>query len=310
MKTPIGIDKNTDEIRLINDVESGLKCNCICPACKAPLVARKGKVNAHHFSHHKCSEQKACRETAIHLMAKYVIKESSTVLFPTMTFRSKIRKTLLGESILHEATHCNDPQSIYDCREEVYLAKHKIKPDILCKTEISGESAEVAIEIVVSHKVDDEKLEKIKNAALTTFEINLADLTDVDTITFDDIRKALADRYRLSWVFFNPLLETKLKDELQAQTDTELFERNTVITKWGNNVRNHFQKQGSINTPPYNLSKNITDPKVQTIENKYVRVSLPSPPNLKKSYPIHSVDDVLKAILGLCYINTVYTCPM
>jgi len=202
MKTPIGIDKNTDEIRLIDDVESGLKCNCICPACKVPLVARKGKIKVHHFSHHKCSEQQACRETAIHLMAKYVIKQSSTMLFPTKTSRSKIKKTHLGESILHETTHFKDSQPISDCREEVYLSDHKIKPDILCKADIAGESVDVAIEVVVTHKVDDDKLEKIQNAALTTYEIDLADLADGDTITFDEVKKALADRYRLSWVYF------------------------------------------------------------------------------------------------------------
>lgn len=28
----------------IEDVESGLKCGCFCPACGKPLVAKKGSI--------------------------------------------------------------------------------------------------------------------------------------------------------------------------------------------------------------------------------------------------------------------------
>ena len=32
----------------IDEVESGLKCNCFCPVCNSQLVARKGKERVHH----------------------------------------------------------------------------------------------------------------------------------------------------------------------------------------------------------------------------------------------------------------------
>jgi uncharacterized protein YbaR (Trm112 family) len=35
----------------IKQAESCIKCNCICPACKKPLVAKKGKEREHHFAH-------------------------------------------------------------------------------------------------------------------------------------------------------------------------------------------------------------------------------------------------------------------
>lgn len=299
MKTPIGIDKNTNEIRLIDDVESGLKCNCICPACKVPLVARKGKVKVHHFSHHKCSEQQACRETAIHLMAKYVIKEQSSLTFPERTFRSRIRKTLLGESIQDKSTHFSNLQSIYDCQEEVYLADFKIKPDILCKTEIAGESVEVAIEVVVTHKVDDDKLAKIKKAGLTTYEIDLADLANADTITFDDIKNALNERRRLNWTYLNPLIEERFNAQLQIKSDTKLAKRNSLITDWGNKARSYFLRKGSIGTPSYELPESVTNSTIRIIDGKSRRISLPTPPNLSQAYPINSVDDISKAVLTI-----------
>ena len=35
------------EITSIADVESGLKCGCVCPACGEPLVAKKGSKVMH-----------------------------------------------------------------------------------------------------------------------------------------------------------------------------------------------------------------------------------------------------------------------
>ncbi len=35
----------------IFDVERGLACECICPSCNAPLIARKGDINDWHFAH-------------------------------------------------------------------------------------------------------------------------------------------------------------------------------------------------------------------------------------------------------------------
>ena len=39
-------------ITSISNVESGLKCGCVCPACDMPLVAKKGEKMMHHFAHH------------------------------------------------------------------------------------------------------------------------------------------------------------------------------------------------------------------------------------------------------------------
>jgi competence CoiA-like predicted nuclease len=35
----------------VSDVPSGLSCMCLCPSCNMKLLARKGEVNEHHFSH-------------------------------------------------------------------------------------------------------------------------------------------------------------------------------------------------------------------------------------------------------------------
>lgn len=38
------IDKATGHLVSVKDVPNGESCNCICPECKEPLIARQGKL--------------------------------------------------------------------------------------------------------------------------------------------------------------------------------------------------------------------------------------------------------------------------
>ena len=40
----------------INDVPSGLECECTCPGCGGKLVAKKGEDTAHHFAHYRIQD--------------------------------------------------------------------------------------------------------------------------------------------------------------------------------------------------------------------------------------------------------------
>jgi hypothetical protein len=54
-----------------------------CPACKADLVARKGRTE-HHFAHHANKSCVHAYETAIHKRAKQVIEENRQVGLPAV----------------------------------------------------------------------------------------------------------------------------------------------------------------------------------------------------------------------------------
>lgn len=45
------IDAITGKAVGIADVKKGRACNCICPSCGKPLVARQGKIRTWHFAH-------------------------------------------------------------------------------------------------------------------------------------------------------------------------------------------------------------------------------------------------------------------
>ncbi len=57
-----------DKLYHVSEVEFGLECNCICPSCKAILVAKKGEIREHHFAHHRISPCPNGAESAMLLL--------------------------------------------------------------------------------------------------------------------------------------------------------------------------------------------------------------------------------------------------
>jgi competence CoiA-like predicted nuclease len=69
----------------IDEVPSGLACNCGCPGCGRRMVAKKGDVQAHHFAHHAQQDGRACvsaGETALHKLAKKILDERLEIALP------------------------------------------------------------------------------------------------------------------------------------------------------------------------------------------------------------------------------------
>lgn len=69
----------------IDNVPSGLACNCTCPGCGRAMVAKKGDVQAHHFAHHAQQDGQSCvsaGETALHKFAKRILDERLEIVLP------------------------------------------------------------------------------------------------------------------------------------------------------------------------------------------------------------------------------------
>src|SRR5215471_6963640 len=82
IKIQFGRSSNGEMIS-IDAALRGLSCECCCAACGAPLVARKGEKNRHHFAHHIESENCVeARETALHKFAKQVICKTLALRLP------------------------------------------------------------------------------------------------------------------------------------------------------------------------------------------------------------------------------------
>ncbi len=159
LQLPYGIQADT--LKHISEVERGLNCNCKCPSCGEPLIARKGKKTAHHFAHRQASNCDTATETALHLAAKEVLEAEKRIRLPDteVTFNSFREPFRL----------CKSRELTFD---RVWLEEPSgsMIPDVL----IEKNDRELAIEIKVSHEVDQKKRQKARKQDLSVLEIDLS----------------------------------------------------------------------------------------------------------------------------------------
>lgn len=152
----------------INDVESGLKCGCICPACGEPLVAKKGSKMTHHFAHHAGHNCEYGYESSLHLAAKDILSKTRKFILPPVyvVFPNSYKK----DELVCEAKEIEV--------EKVELEKRfgGVIPDVV----VYAGGKQFFVEIYVTHRIDEEKLKKLQQADISTIEI---DLSQKDSIT-------------------------------------------------------------------------------------------------------------------------------
>lgn len=148
-----------DEIVSIDDVERGLECGCVCPACKEKLIAKKGDERVHHFAHASGTECERGYETSLHLMAKEILSKASKMWLPAIYIVE--REVFPAKEITIETV-------------ELEKRVDDIIPDIVVHTN----EGDFIVEIYVTHRVDDDKLQKIKKIDMSAIEINLSELDE------------------------------------------------------------------------------------------------------------------------------------
>lgn len=144
----------------ISKVANGLACDCICPACEAPLIARQGKVVVPHFAH--AAENGGCGtgpETNAHLWAKEVLARTKYIVLP--------------EVAAYEGSKSYRPYAARKFRFASARLERKlgnIVPDVILTT---AKGQELLVEVWVTHACDDEKIAKLRAQSLATIEVDL-----------------------------------------------------------------------------------------------------------------------------------------
>ena len=211
-----GLDKVTGALVSVEDVQRGLKCDCICPECKSILIARQGEQKQWHFAHFRSEECAGARMTALHLWAQQIILKEKKIMLPP--YKGKYYRA--------------DKQLIHF--DDVFLEKRissddgYIQPDCIGRIMQNGHAHDLLIEILVTHEVDENKKTSIQQLNLACIEIDLSDLIDTD-YTSDIIKERLLN-YSKDRIWINsPVLEEKDRRELirieQEQREREIKER-------------------------------------------------------------------------------------
>ena len=182
----------------ISEVESGLKCNCICLCCNAKLIARKGKIKEHHFAHANGEDCKKGFETMLHIMAKLILKEEKRIRIPNVYILSKLSTFSYQGHIFHRETEEFLPGSTFITFNDVELEKKidEFIPDVI----LYNNNHRLLVEIKVSHGVDETKLRKIRKSNISTLEIDLSNIKA--NITIEGLRDLLInDVYNKEWIY-------------------------------------------------------------------------------------------------------------
>lgn len=161
------------ELVHITQVESGLVCNCYCPHCKAPLIAKNKRSNkvAAHFQHYKPAECSYAVETSLHLLAKEVFMDMGQIKLPVFKEKYFVKDNLYRGfgPLFDEVKEFMKPELVPLQKVEVEKGLDGFRPDVIIW--VRGEP--ILVEIYVTHKVDQEKLKRIHQRSIATIEIDL-----------------------------------------------------------------------------------------------------------------------------------------
>ena len=147
------------ELLHVSEVRRGLACECVCPACAVPLVARQGRLREHHFAHATGDPCRYGGETALHLAAKEILAKRKEIVLPAVQVQ------------FHNKTLHIAPEGRYQL--DSIALEHRVAdvvPDVLAR--VGGRP--LLIEVRVTHEVDDHKTKRIQNFGVSAVEVDLS----------------------------------------------------------------------------------------------------------------------------------------
>ena len=173
----------------ISEVEKGKACNCFCPACGDNLIAKKGNIKVHHFAH--CGIHGECAEageTAIHLMAKDIIAQQKRITLPSYFVDS------------YKCLHSHHTEiERYEIEATVKWGNLTIRPDLIAYPTVGDP---FAIEIAVTHFIDEEKKEKFRLLGLSVIEVNLSHINrEIKQEQLDSILTRACNQGGIYWKY-------------------------------------------------------------------------------------------------------------
>lgn len=180
IKQPFGLDQNG---RLVHIKESlnGKGCNLVCPGCGDQLIAaNNGTKMRPHFRHDGGAECVTGFESAIHRAAKQLIEIHKEITVPGRVVKL-VKTDSSGMAHIREKVVVNHGAILKFDLVQQEKALGQVIADVLA----TKDNKQLIIEIFRTHKVDEDKIQKIKDAGLSAIEIDLSGLTQEDVLDWD-----------------------------------------------------------------------------------------------------------------------------
>ena len=214
MNTTLGKNENAKESPLthaldtlgrmvyVGSVERGLSCNCRCPKCNEPLVAKLGHEGGRqpHFAHRKGSDCHGYYMSALHKMAEQIIEEEMAVMVPAYKEIDKQKLEFVKIEV------------------EQRVERKDLQPDIVG---VTSNGLRWFVEIRNTHEVDEAKMAKLIESNITCLEI------DVREQTLEGLKKFLLESIECREWINNPNYDSQIaeaKRERVSQIEKLLLE--------------------------------------------------------------------------------------
>lgn len=94
---PFAVRQDTGECVDVHTVHQGARCGCLCPSCKAPLIARQGAIKVWHFAHQAGAAGDTPRIPCEYAFERSVRRMIVQMLMEGTVLRIPSRRTAGGE---------------------------------------------------------------------------------------------------------------------------------------------------------------------------------------------------------------------
>lgn len=273
-----GIDTDGNPVH-VDSAKNGRKCGLVCKECHGELSAKQGKVNSHHFSHvaaQSLSQAMKCSETALHLAAKLEILKMESIFIPNGcngkifyefgdVIRSKVGVVEKFPAKILEGVNEHavvGGEMVYDC-----FLRVQIEPNCF---------HDIAVEIFVTHKVDDHKLSKIKRHRMTCLQIDMSKIKRMSNYNASDLVSHILNTDHIEVINLSPEIKKDFRrlsgvagmtprESKHCMTlyehhiSSKLIGKTIDVTHFGDKTHNGVNKQINKKIPMVVLGCSVVD---------------------------------------------------
>lgn len=233
-----------------NQVLNGKDCGCVCPGCNHPLIARQN-AQTPHFAHAAGEDCKRGFETAIHLAAKQLIADRMELSPPPAVIHYPGG---WGKSASTQPLYTYNIRTLSEVRIEPWL--EDFRPDLVVVE--SGKQMEILVEIAVTHRVDDTKLEKIKKRGVYAIEIDASEARRA--MDFELLNKFLFDVPSQAKWLYHPEVDQYEKAYVEKQ-EQEWDARQQARESWEQEQTRRFGAYRSLD-PQEKIRRNLVNAEI------------------------------------------------